>query len=87
MLAVIVVIVIFIKGTLHSMKGKKSNISVYLKILANHFQLIVLTLQFDLEWPGQVNAVNDTAKPVADVSARIFSFDCFLGDCKFLLST
>ena len=62
------------------MKAKKSNLSVYMKILANHFQLIVLTLNFDLDWPGQVDAVNETAKPVADVSSRIISLDCFLGD-------
>ena len=53
---------------------------MYLKILTNHLQLIVITLNFDLDWPSQVSQVNETAKPLADVSSRIISFDCFLGD-------
>ena len=75
----IVVIVIFIRVTIASMKAKKSNVSVYLKILTNHLQLIVITLNFDLDWPSQVNQFNDTARPLADVSSRIISLDCFLG--------
>ena len=86
-LVIVVVVVFFIKGTLTSMKRKKSNVPVYFKILANHFQLIALTLNFDLEWPGQVEAINDTARPVADVSARIISLDCFLGGCKLFCWT
>ncbi len=79
MLGAIVVIVIFIKLTLSSMSSQKSNVSVFLKILTNHLQLIVLTLNFDLDWPGPVTSVNETAKPLADISSRIISFDCFLG--------
>lgn len=75
----IAVIGIFIKVTLSSMKAKKSNISVYLKILTNHLQLVVITLNFDLDWPSEVSQVNETAKPFADVSSRIISLDCFLG--------
>lgn len=47
-----VVIVVFIKVTLASTKSKKSNVSVYLKILTNHLQLIVITLNFNLDWPS-----------------------------------
>ena len=61
------------------MKAKKSNVSVYLKILTNHLQLIVITLNFNLDWPNEVNKLNETTKPLADVSSRIISFDCFLG--------
>lgn len=73
------VIVFFIRVTLSSMKAKKSNVSVYLKILTNHLQLIVITLNFNLDWPNEVNKLNETTKPLADVSSRIISFDCFLG--------
>ena len=72
-------LVIFIRVTLASTLAKKSNISVYLKILTNHLQLIVITLNFDLDWPSEVSKVSETAKPLADVSSRIISFDCFLG--------
>ena len=72
-------LVIFIRVTLASTLAKKSNISVYLKILTNHLQLIVITLNFDLDWPNEVNAVNESAQPLADVSSQLISFDCFLG--------
>ena len=75
----IAVIVVFIKVTIASMRVKKSNVAVYLKILANHLQLIIITLNFNLDWPSEVNQVNESAKPFADVSSRIISFDCFLG--------
>ena len=49
-----VAIVVFIRVTLASMNEKKSNVSVYLKILTNHLQLIVITLNFDLDWPQSI---------------------------------
>ena len=52
MIIVLVVIVLMIKTTLASMKGKKSNISVFLKIMTNHLQLIMLTASFNLQWPS-----------------------------------
>ena len=73
------VIIIFIKMTLMSTQAKKSNVSVYLKILTNHLQLIVITLNFNLDWPDEVTEFKETIKPFADVSSRILSFDCFLG--------
>ena len=73
------VIIIFIKMTLMSTQAKKSNTSVYIKILVNHLQLIVITLNFNLDWPDEVTQFKETIKPFADVSSRILSFDCFLG--------
>ena len=78
MAVTIAVIVLFIKTTLASMKGKKSNLSVFLKIMTNHMQLIMLTASFNLEWPSQVQSIFDNTRPIADVSGWIFSFDCFL---------
>ena len=51
-LLAIVVIVVFIRLTLSSALVKKSNVSTYLKILTNHLQLIVITLNFNLDWPS-----------------------------------
>ena len=86
MIVAIAVIVVFIKVSLVSMRRKKSNLSVLLKIMTNHFQLIMLTASFNLQWPNQVQAIFDSTRPVADVSSRIFSFDCFLdGGVDFLI--
>ena len=54
MIAVLVGIVIMVKTTLASALQKKNIQSVYIKILMNHLQLIVLTASFDFEWPQTV---------------------------------
>ena len=73
------VLVVFIRVTLASTMAKKSNVSAYLKILTNHLQLVVITLNFDLDWPTEISRLSDSVKIFADVSSRIISLDCFLG--------
>ena len=65
------------------MKDQNSLSSVYLKILANHLQLVLLTLSFDLDWPDQVKLMFDITQPVVDVASRVISLDCFLDRSKF----
>ena len=69
MAVAIAIIVVFIKVSLVSMRKKKSNLSVLLKIIANHLQLIMLTASFNMQWPSQVQAIFDTTRPIADVSS------------------
>ena len=52
--------------------------SVYIKILMNHLQLILLTASFDLNWPDEVVKYFESTEPVAQVSQQILSFDWFL---------
>ena len=67
-----------IRSTLAGAKELKNVTSIYMKILMNHIQLILLTASFDFSWPDEVNAFFDTAKPVAAASTQILSFDCFI---------
>ena len=64
--------------TLNSMKERKSPFSAYFKILTNHFHLILLTASFELSWPEVIADYFESAEPVANVSDRIVSIDCFL---------
>ena len=48
----------------------------------NHVQLILLTASFNFKWPDEVVALFDVAKPVAQATTQIFSFDCFLDTRK-----
>ena len=64
--------------TLKSMKERKSPFSAYFKILTNHFHLILLTASFELSWPQLIADYFKSAEPVANVSDRIISIDCFL---------
>lgn len=71
----IVVIALIIRSTLAGAVQKKNVQSVYVKILMNHLQLLVLTSSFDFDWPDRVLELFNTSKPVAQVSTQILSFD------------
>jgi len=64
-----------VRSTLSGALQRKNIQSVYIKILMNHLQLIVLTATFDFDWPSQVLAIFDTTEPAAQVSSQILSFD------------
>ena len=86
LLIALFLIIVLIRTTLSSMKNQRSIGSVYFKILANHLQLIVLTLSFELDWPDQVKAFYSITQPVVDVASRVISLDCFLGSGKQLVT-
>ena len=71
-------LVYLIRSTLLGAKETKNVTSIYLKILMNHLQLILMTASFNLQWPDKVQSLFGAVKPAADVSTQIFSFDCFL---------
>lgn len=75
-------IVVLIKLTLKTAANKNSGFSVFFKIISSHFQLIVLAISLELEWPSSVQALHSSIEPVANVASKIVSFDCFLGTRK-----
>ena len=64
--------------TLSSMQERKSPFSAYFKIMTNHMHLIFLTASFDLSWPQVISEFFNSTEPVANISDRIISFDCFI---------
>ena len=77
-MAAIIIVVIIIKSTLEGALVRKNLQSVYMKILMNHFQLILLTSSFDFDWSKNVKNFFDNTKTGAQVSNQLISFDCFL---------
>jgi hypothetical protein len=69
---------LIIRSTLAGAIQRKNVQSVYIKILLNHIQLIVLTASFDFDWPSSVVSIFETTEPVATVATQVLSFDCFL---------
>ncbi len=57
---------------------KKSFQSVYVKILMNHLQLVVIISIFSLDWPNMVLNFFYNISPLSNPASQIFSFDCFL---------
>ena len=70
--------VIIIKSTLEGALVRKNLQSIYIKILMNHLQLIMLSASFDFDWPDNVKDFFGTTKPASQVSSQIISFDCFM---------
>ena len=77
-IAIIIGITFMIRSTLAGALQKKNVQSVYIKLLMNHIQLLVLTSTFNLKWPSRVEDLFNTSKPVAEVSTQILSVDWFL---------
>jgi hypothetical protein len=75
---VTIAIGLIIRSTLAGAIQRKNVQSVYIKILMNHIQLIVLTASFDFDWPNSVVSIFETTGPVATVATHVLSFDCFL---------
>lgn len=73
-----IIIVLIIKSTLDGALVRKNLQSVYMKILMNHLQLILLTASFNFDWPDDVTKFYDNTRPASQVSSQILSFDCFL---------
>lgn len=53
-LVMIAGIVFLVRSTIQGATKKKSLLSVFFRVLMNHFQLLTLTASFDLDWPEQL---------------------------------
>lgn len=74
-IAAVIGIAFMVRSTLAGALQRKNIQSVYIKILMNHLQLIVLTASFNFDWPSSVLELFDTTEPVAQASSHILSFD------------
>ena len=78
LLSVLVIIAILVWSTLRSAQRPAAIHSIYLKILMNYLQLVLLTADFKLNWPEPVLELFDAQSTVGGVSEQAFSVDCFL---------
>mmetsp|Transcript_17203 Transcript_17203/g.12286 ORF Transcript_17203/g.12286 Transcript_17203/m.12286 type:complete len:422 (+) Transcript_17203:512-1777(+) len=85
-LAGLLVIFYLVRSTLNGAKDDKNVTSIYLKILMNHLQLILLTASFNFKWPAQVEELLAAPEPISQMSSQIFSIDCFI-DTRDMNST
>lgn len=49
--------------------------SVYIKIMMNHLQLIMITASFNFDWPPSIVGFFEAISPVATASDNLISFD------------
>ena len=75
---VIVVCFVMVRSSLRSAYQPKALHSVYIKILVNYLQLVMLTAQFRLDWPQVVLELLSAQEQTGQVTDQLFSFDCYL---------
>lgn len=75
---VVILFVLMVRSTLAGAAAKKSNTSVFMKILMNHFQLILLVSSFNFQWPEQLETFFAATSPVSQASTQVISIDCFM---------
>jgi len=76
--AVVILIVFLVKSTMSSALRPRELASVYLRILMNYLQLVMLTATFNLNWPSEVKTVLSTQESAGTATAQVFSFDCYM---------
>ncbi|CDW80304.1 UNKNOWN [Stylonychia lemnae] len=79
-LAILVVVIFVIKTSISAAMDQNNVMSIYMKILLNHFQLIMVTASMDFQWSQQIIDFFSQTKKVATFSTQIFSIDCFLDE-------
>ncbi len=76
----ILVCVVMVKTTFKSAYEPSSLHSIYIKIFTNYLQLVMITTQFDLEWPELVLELFSIQKQSGTITDQVFSVDCYLTD-------
>lgn len=72
-----VFIILLVKITIEGAKNEDMW-SVFLKVLMNHLQMLIVFSSFDINWPPQVTQIFEFAKPIKLVTSAVVSFDCFI---------
>ena len=67
-------IAIMVKNILSSALNP-SPTSIYLKIMMNHLQLLMITASFDFNWSSSIEGLFNTISPIATASDNLISFD------------
>jgi len=80
LLAAVCILTLLVWSTLRSAHRPAALHSIYLKILMNYLQLVLLTADFKLNWPEIVQQLFEVQNSAGGVTEQAFSVDCFLAD-------
>ena len=76
----VAVVGVMVRSTMISAYRPKKKHSVYIKILLNWLQLVILIENFNLSWPSAVVEMRNVKESAGDVGNHVISFDCFFGE-------
>jgi hypothetical protein len=76
-LLVLAMIVVLVQSTLSS-AGELQTHAVFVKILLNHMQMIIVAMTFDIEWPAFIATFLNNLSKLAELVTAVISFDCWV---------
>ncbi|CDW71166.1 UNKNOWN [Stylonychia lemnae] len=82
LMIIVFALVFLIRSTLAGALEEKNYISVFIRVLMNHFQLLIITASFNFQWPDQLYAFFNSVKPVSEATTQFLSVDCFIDTRK-----
>lgn len=81
-LGIFIALIIIVRTAINSAKKVRSYYSIFIKILLNYIQLVMLTASFQLQWPTYVQELFKIQQSAGSVTEQIFSIDCFLDNSE-----
>ena len=75
--ALVFVVSLMVRSTIKN-ASKKNIQDVYIKILLNHLQMLLITSAFQLNWPSELSTFLTASAPVTEATTSIVSFDCWM---------
>ena len=79
---IFIALIIIIRTAINSAKKPRSYYSIFIKILLNYIQLVMLTASFQLQWPNYAKELFKVQQSAGSATEQVFSVDCFLDNSQ-----
>ena len=76
-LGVLIALVVIIRTAINAARRSRSYYSIYIKIMLNYLQLVMLTSTFQMKWPGYMKQLFSIQNSAGNITEQIFAVDCF----------
>jgi hypothetical protein len=74
---VLIALVVIIRTAINAARRSRSYYSIYIKIMLNYLQLVMLTSTFQMKWPGYMKQLFSIQNSAGNITEQIFAVDCF----------
>mmetsp|Transcript_20345 Transcript_20345/g.38018 ORF Transcript_20345/g.38018 Transcript_20345/m.38018 type:complete len:446 (-) Transcript_20345:33-1370(-) len=79
-LIIFIICGVLVRSSINTAYQPTSLHSIYMKIFANYLQLVLLTTQLELQWPGFVYSLFNVQRSAGTATDQFLSVDCYLAN-------
>jgi len=76
-IGVIIVLIVTIRTAIVAARKPRSYYAIYIKILLNYLQLVMLTSSFQMRWPSYMEELFNIQRSAGNATEQVFAIDCF----------